>query len=351
MLKQCRDMHVLVSSNNVAPAGSWLKMTEETHQKKARVDKEAEPTPSAMEGHKRQVLKNFEKKEAEESTYSLKKASEKKEKENEVSDAPDWGTAQDETAGIGIWSGEIFPADGSHIVGRERRPSPKAGEKKMPKRKADGTWIAVKKKEEKSAVEEKQRMARKTQWCKYFNDQGRCDRGERCLFAHGEEELGSWVVIHDKKTMCHFWATGCRNGNGCDFFHGSVLQHAQATWRTRSPTRRSPGSRRSPRRENHSEKKRSRSPIPRRKQAITLLPATNTPPTESVEEERQDADKKKKEEAQKICDDFDQRDADKKKKEQKKDASRRRGEALSGSSRSEEIRLKENLTYQQQDVK
>ena len=340
---------MLVSSNNVAPAGSWLKMTEETHQKKARVDKEAEPTPSAMEGHKRHGLKNFEKKEAEELTFSQKKASEKKEKENEVSDAPDWETAQDETVGIGIWSGEIFPAAGSHIVGQERCPSPKAEdaqrpEKKMPKQKADGTWIAVKKKEEKSAVEEKQRMRQKNQWCKWFNDQGWCDRGERCLFAHGEEELGSWVEDHDKKTMCHFWATGCHNGNGCKFFHGSEVQHAPATWRTRSPTRRSPGSRRSPRRKNHSEKKNSRSPIRRRKQVIRLLPATNTPPTESVEEERQAK-------AQKISDDFDRRDADKKKKEQKKDVSRRRGEALSGSSRSEEIRLKENLTYQQQDVK
>lgn len=56
--------------------------------------------------------------------------------------------------------------------------------------------------------ENKYKYNYKTELCKYFNN-GKCNKGDKCLHAHGEDEL-----------RCKFYSQGnCRKGDECKFIH------------------------------------------------------------------------------------------------------------------------------------
>lgn len=58
----------------------------------------------------------------------------------------------------------------------------------------------------------------KTELCKFFED-GKCQKGKLCSFAHGRDELRPRISL-TQTTMCHFWANNrCRQGSDCPFAH------------------------------------------------------------------------------------------------------------------------------------
>eukprot|EP00927_Polykrikos_kofoidii_P038521 TRINITY_DN3290_c0_g1_i1.p1 TRINITY_DN3290_c0_g1~~TRINITY_DN3290_c0_g1_i1.p1 ORF type:complete len:602 (-),score=88.33 TRINITY_DN3290_c0_g1_i1:104-1909(-) len=80
--------------------------------------------------------------------------------------------------------------------------------------------------------------------CKFWQE-GHCDRGRSCTFAHGEQEVGQHAPVHapgkggdvaqyggqgDKRTICKFWREGhCERGLTCTFAHGEHELGQQAT--------------------------------------------------------------------------------------------------------------------------
>lgn len=58
----------------------------------------------------------------------------------------------------------------------------------------------------------------KTELCRQYGESGRCDYGEKCLFAHGKHELKSLPNYRTK--VCTSWTYGkCQFGESCMFLH------------------------------------------------------------------------------------------------------------------------------------
>lgn len=58
----------------------------------------------------------------------------------------------------------------------------------------------------------------KTGLCRQYVESGRCDYGEKCLFAHGKHELKS--VSNYRTKVCTSWKYGdCQFGDNCMFLH------------------------------------------------------------------------------------------------------------------------------------
>lgn len=64
----------------------------------------------------------------------------------------------------------------------------------------------------------------KTVLCKHFAN-GRCDYGNKCVFAHGPEDLQVKPFSH-KTVICKYYLNGtCRFGKKCRFAHGNRDLH------------------------------------------------------------------------------------------------------------------------------
>uniref|UniRef100_A0A0R3RZG6 C3H1-type domain-containing protein n=1 Tax=Elaeophora elaphi TaxID=1147741 RepID=A0A0R3RZG6_9BILA len=77
----------------------------------------------------------------------------------------------------------------------------------------------------------------KTSLCRKFRETGKCERGEACIFAHGEEELRRPPRVHPKyKTqLCNNFIKWnyCPYGSRCQFIHDHAGESMQFTnWRT-----------------------------------------------------------------------------------------------------------------------
>ncbi len=60
----------------------------------------------------------------------------------------------------------------------------------------------------------------KTQLCREFEEQGKCDFGLQCDFAHGVEELRKSNPLFRTKPCRRYVQSGqCANGNNCNFIH------------------------------------------------------------------------------------------------------------------------------------
>ena len=60
----------------------------------------------------------------------------------------------------------------------------------------------------------------KTELCRQYCDSGRCDYGEKCLFAHGKHELKQ--ISNYRTKLCLSWSKGyCQFGSDCMFIHPS----------------------------------------------------------------------------------------------------------------------------------
>lgn len=58
----------------------------------------------------------------------------------------------------------------------------------------------------------------KTEICRQYGESGRCDYGEKCLFAHGKHELKANPNYRTK--VCTSWTNGnCQFGESCMFLH------------------------------------------------------------------------------------------------------------------------------------
>ena len=71
----------------------------------------------------------------------------------------------------------------------------------------------------------------KTALCTFYSKAGNCARGDRCAFAHGEEDLcfesENWKCsktgVPYKTRRCHFFPEGkCNRGADCRFAHVGV---------------------------------------------------------------------------------------------------------------------------------
>ena len=72
------------------------------------------------------------------------------------------------------------------------------------------------------------KMLCKTLLCKFW-EQGQCERGRLCRFAHGEAEYGSWRPAAPpptvKSALCVFFMRGaCLRGERCVWAHGEALE-------------------------------------------------------------------------------------------------------------------------------
>lgn len=80
---------------------------------------------------------------------------------------------------------------------------------------------------------------RKTELCVFFN-RGRCSKGGRCEFAHGEDELKAHPDL-SKTSICKAWTQGiCKlSADECAFAHGAAeLRRTEAFQESPSPSRR-----------------------------------------------------------------------------------------------------------------
>src|SRR3984893_16423031 len=58
----------------------------------------------------------------------------------------------------------------------------------------------------------------KTELCKFYIDYNKCNKGDKCTYAHGQHELRSINNVPNK--TCFYYEKGfCRNGNNCKFRH------------------------------------------------------------------------------------------------------------------------------------
>mmetsp|Transcript_131229 Transcript_131229/g.245568 ORF Transcript_131229/g.245568 Transcript_131229/m.245568 type:complete len:680 (+) Transcript_131229:156-2195(+) len=69
------------------------------------------------------------------------------------------------------------------------------------------------------------RLRKKLDLCMKFKNNGSCERGKRCPYAHGEEELGTVAFVVCEKVklrICKHWSQGaCMYGKTCIYAHGA----------------------------------------------------------------------------------------------------------------------------------
>eukprot|EP00747_Dinoflagellata_sp_TGD_P141807 gnl/TRDRNA2_/TRDRNA2_176173_c0_seq28.p1 gnl/TRDRNA2_/TRDRNA2_176173_c0~~gnl/TRDRNA2_/TRDRNA2_176173_c0_seq28.p1 ORF type:complete len:362 (+),score=64.66 gnl/TRDRNA2_/TRDRNA2_176173_c0_seq28:104-1189(+) len=84
----------------------------------------------------------------------------------------------------------------------------------------------------------------KTTMCKFFEQNGYCQAGFECTFAHSDEELKAGIAAIDPSTvkgykmkLCQFWEeTGtCHRGLGCTWAHGIQDMRAQPQLQQQQP--------------------------------------------------------------------------------------------------------------------
>merc|ERR1712072_318106 len=78
------------------------------------------------------------------------------------------------------------------------------------------------------AAEEEDEKIKRT-ICKFWLE-GKCDRGDKCSFAHGETEIGKKITEESRQQVtCRFWLQGkCKKGDGCKWAHKLTGAAAEA---------------------------------------------------------------------------------------------------------------------------
>lgn len=110
-------------------------------------------------------------------------------------------------------------------VASELKKAPTQVQEKLAVEKAP---VLVPKKKEKTPVFNedlaKNNPKYKKMLCHFYEKLGKCNNGDKCLYAHGEKELRVDVkpkFVIKKTILCQFHlAGGCRHGDNCTFAHG-----------------------------------------------------------------------------------------------------------------------------------